>query len=270
MSKLRLTLLIVSDLFLSNNGSTFAQSGAILQFSIEKDKTPPQGFKIKASSGNLAIGSPSLHMENDQTDMVFKGDNKEMIAIDHEKKSYMVINGEMIAQMKGAMSGFQKEMEEVYKNMPPEAQEQMKKAQKEGGMNFGMGGMAPKEIKAVNSGEKGTQAGYSCVRYDILEDGQKKREIWIAPWSSIEGGAEVKKAMMGFMTFMQQLSDEMTQGMPGGGGNLFDDIDYEEGMPVMIFDLETKEKTILQSAKKMTLPANTFGPPAGYKPERSF
>ena len=124
------------------------------------------------------------------------------------------------------------------------------------------------------SAERATKQGYPCVRYDVLRDGEKIRELWVTDWSNIKGGGDVVDAFKEMASFYDELLDSIGQ-KPGSPGGFFsgDDNPIEsftrvDGFPVVTRSFEGGElesESVLESVTERDLDPDAFEPPKGYR-----
>lgn len=190
-------------------------------------------------------------------EMIFRGAQREMLMVNHEERSYVVMNQETIT----AMAGMFAKIGEMMERMPEAQREAMMKAQ-------GMGGAEPTELR--NTGEKATRQGYPCVKYEVLRGGHVIREMWVTDWKNIDGGDEAFAAIQGMTSFM----GEMMESFKGFGpmaqiGGEFDRMKEMNGLPVESKDFgdggTLTGESRLKSAARRTIDAAEFEAPAGYK-----
>lgn len=232
-----------------------------------------------AETSTISVQGPNLKMEiqsgrkGDEGEVIFRGDRKQMVVVDHDSKSYMVMDEAALQAIGGQMQQAMKEMEKALEGLDPEQRkmaEQMMKGR--------MGGAAPgaparPRIEFRRTSERATHAGYPTVRYDMLRDGEKVEEMWVTDWSNLEGSGEVKEAFEGMAAFYRDLMDSLQQ-MAGPMGAMFGDDNPMErfseidGFPVLSRSFEggkLESETVLKSADRRTLDPSEFEPPAGYK-----
>ncbi len=122
--------------------------------------------------------------------------------------------------------------------------------------------------------DRADKNGYLCVKYEILRDGRKVRELWVTDWDNIEGGGEMSDAFQEMAKFFRELMKSISGGLPGsfsgpGGGDLFEHMDEIDGFPVVNTgfgeDGSPEDESQLRSARRQTLDPAAFEPPHGYK-----
>lgn len=239
----------------------------------DHDASPPrtESTTMMAEGGNLKMGIADPNRGRDG-EMIFRGDRREMMVVDHGEKSYMVIDEAMIRQLGGQVSQAMEQMKKALENVPEEQRALVEKMMKEHG---GMGGAtsAPTQptTKVRRSGERAEKGGYPCVKYDVLRDGQKVRELWVTGWDNVEGGDEAKAAFEEMAAFFEQMMDGLGAASgPFGNGfdNPFASMREINGFPVVSRELDDgslESESTLRSARRQRLDPADFEPPAGYK-----
>ncbi len=232
----------------------------------------------------VAVEGPRIYMsvapgrKGGQGKMIFRGDrgdNGEVIVTDDDDKSYYVMDDATVEALAGQVGAAMGAMQEALKNLPKEQRDAIEKAMKEGGMPGGMGSIGGPKRSAPEvrkTGERATHAGYPCVKYEVVRDGRKIRELWVTDWSNVEGGGEAREAFAGLIGFFQAMIDSLPE-LPGGA-DPFDGVDsyaesFGNGFPVVTrsFDEggDLAEESTLRSARRRSLDPSEFEPPAGYK-----
>ncbi len=215
-------------------------------------------------------------------EVIFRGDKREMVVVDHSDEAYMVVDKKMIEELLKGLGDLKKMTEElqlpeeVLQNLSKEQREQLEKAQKQMGQ-LGQSETAkatqPKD-EYKKTGERGTKGGYPCVKYEVIRDGQKIRELWVTDWGNVEGSDEVKNVFGELEVFFKELTDALEKAMGGKGGlfekedNPFDGFFGVDGFPVVTREFEGGElesESVLRSATRRALDPAEFEPPSGYK-----
>lgn len=244
-----------------------------VEFHLES-KSPsgsPEITKVHTDGNNLKMSMSSEKGREDQ-DMIFRNQSREMVVVDNSQRTYTVLDMETIKSMAGTVNSAMAQMEEALKNVP-EAQRAMMEKMLKKRMPQAQTVEIP-EIKVRKTSKKANKAGYACVRYDVLENGKKIREMWITPWSKVEGGAEVANAFSGMGEFFEELINafnmpSIQESMQQMKRNMFAQMKEMEGFPVVTLDFNEdgslERETVLKSATKRSLSAADFEPPKGYK-----
>jgi hypothetical protein len=244
----------------------------------DHEQSPPrvEGMKISVEGPNLKMDMPSDE-GGGRGEMIFRGDrgeNGEMVLVDHDEQGYYVMDDASMRAIAGQMGAAMGAMEEALKNVPEAQREAMEKMMRERGGAGAPGPMQPPAKPEVRgTGERGTKEGYSCVKYEVFQDGEKIREIWTTDWGNIDGGDEAADAFRGMGAFFEAMSEAMGT-LPGGedifgGQNPFDEMNFANGFPVVVTnfaeDGSVEDESKLRSARRQNIDPADFEPPSGYK-----
>jgi hypothetical protein len=236
-------------------------------------ESPPQIQTVRMSGQghNLKMDITSDKPE-DQGEMIYRGDRGEMVMISHAEKSYFVMDREAVSAMASQMSQAMRQMEEALKNVPESQRAQIEQMMKQRMPSAAQGQQQPSELR--KTGEKGTRAGYPCVRYEVWREGQKIRELWVTNWSNLEGGEEVAEVFQQMAGFFEEMMESLSQATGGLGGsaaigeNIFEHMSKLGGLPVVTRDFENgalESESTLRSSKRQALESGVFEVPAGYR-----
>jgi hypothetical protein len=211
--------------------------------------------------------------EDSNNDMIFRGDRREMIIVDHEKHSYFVMDEATMKDLAAKMNEATAMMEQALANVP-ESQRAMVEKMMKGRMPEQP---APRETTELRTtGDSDTIGGYPCVRYELWRGGLRVSELWVTDWSNIDGGPETTAAFQAMSEMLKEMLDSVPQF--AGGGDVadaaFEHMAEMNGFPVVtreFGDDGSLERMVrLKSAARRTLDPATFEPPAGYKRKDMF
>ena len=242
----------------------------------------PESSQMSAEGKNIKMEIASSDGRR-KDEVIFRGDRRQMIVVEHRDDAYMVIDSETAAQLGGQAQGHMqqamKEMEKHLAQLDPKQREAAEKMLKGGlgqmsgqmaGAASAGGGRSPAEFKRTS--QRATKQGYPCVRYDVVRDGEKVQELWVTDWSNVKGSKDVMGAFEEMADFFEELMGAFSDSM--GGGNFFDgNVAFEtfteiDGFPVVTRDFEGGElesETILESVTERDLDPDAFEPPKGYR-----
>ena len=202
--------------------------------------------------------------------MIFLGN--EFLYVDHQEKSYVVMDEAMINEVSAQISDAMKQMEEELARMPPEQRamvEQMMKGTMDGMM--GQQNTPPVALRVEAAGS-GKWQSRTCRQYAIFEGPQKTQEVCAAKLNQIDGGDEVMEAFRDMAAYITKLTESMPMSVNDGvnPGELMDQID---GFPVITTDYENGvivRKSSLDSVTEKKLEQGMFAAPEGYRRENPF
>jgi len=249
-----------------------ANSYADVVFEIDQKEMSPESVnringKVKDNNMRMDFMDNGTEMEGS---MIYRGDKKEVIIINHDDKSYMIMDqatmNSLASQMEQAMS----QMEQAMKDMPPDQREQVKQMMKSKMPGMGGGEYVEPVLKKVGPGEVN---GIKCTKYDVYKGDEKVRQHCVASWSSIEGGEEMMTVMLQMADFMDQMTRSFAEkdGMMGSQvqfeRNVFNQLRKLNGFPVETIEYEdgtVDAESTLKSSKEESVTAADMEPPAGY------
>ncbi len=204
--------------------------------------------------------------------MIFRDDL--FLMINHDDKTYTVIDEAMLEEIGSRMSAAMTKMEAQLAQMPPEQRAMMEKMM-QGQMPDMMSkqNAAPMPPLRVERGESSEWKSYPCVKYSIYTGDEKSDEICAAPHDAIEG---VDDAMQGFRK-MSEFLKKMTASLPEAFGGMAENpmtmLEQIDGFPVHSLHFENgklSEETTLDSATEQTLDESMFAAPADYRKQDLF
>ena len=259
-------------------GSTAVEAGVVYEIEVtDHQQSPPmiEGMQMVTDGKNIAMDIPPQESVGGGK-AIFKGDERQMVVVNDETQSYMVIDKAAVDGMAAQISGIMQQMEEMLENLPQEQQDAIKKAQAGGlGGEPGAGAAPNPKAEVKQTGERGDQGGYPCVKYEVLLDGQKIRELWVTDWANVEGGSEAAGAFENMADFFADLTSSMPDFGQGAGPDMDFTEAFSKGFPVLSreFDPETgdlESESTLRSARKQSIDPEAFEPPSGYQRTQMF
>lgn len=252
-----------------------APAGAGVVFEIEvtdHGSSKPEQMTTSVDGENLKMVVDASSGKS-PGDMIFRGEKREMIVIDHDKKSYMVVDEAGIRQVGGQVNAAMAQMQEALKDIPAEQRAMVEQMMKQRMPQQAQQAPARAKPELVRHGDKAEKNGYPCVRYDVMRDGKRVRELWVTDWDNVEGGVEAMKAFKAMASFFSEMRNALPQfganGGPGMDDNMFAYMDELGGFPVVTRELDHNGQLLtestLRSSKRRSFEAADFEPPAGYK-----
>ena len=249
-----------------------ALGGVVYEIEVkDHDQSPPRSESTQAAvEGRNLKMSIAPGSSGGRGDMIFRGDRREMVVVDHEDKSFHVIDEETMQQIAGQVNQAMSQMQEALKNVPEEQRAMVEKMMKQ---RMPAQTQIPERPTSElrKTGERGDKAGYPCVKYDVLLDGRKIRELWVTDWDNIEGGRDVVGAfeeMADFFTELLESIPDFGQGVPSAD-SAFEHLKEIGGFPVVTREYDDdgslENESTLRSAQRRSLDPTEFEPPAGYK-----
>lgn len=252
-----------------------AVAGVVYEIEVtDHEQSPPktEGLETSVEGRYLKVGVPASNGTGD-SEMVYRGDRREMIFIDHDRKTYSVIDEETMRALAAQINEAMSMMEQALANVP-EGQRAMVEEMMRKKMPQAQKIERPKtELRMT--GENAEHNGYPCVRYEVLRDGRVIREHWVTDWQNVEGGAEVEDLFQEMSEFFREMLDSLPKFAESDGADqAFEHLKEMGGFPVVTRDLgddgSLESESSLRSARRQTLDPDAFEPPSGYKRQEMF
>ncbi len=207
---------------------------------------------------------------DDAGSMVFKADVNEMMAIDHSRKEYVVLDEAALESISGQINDAMSQMQEALAELPPE-----QRAMAERMMKQRMGPMAaqnaPPPRSVTRTGQSETVNGYECDVWAVTESGRMTRDMCVTGWANIDGGEDYARIMVRMACFFEDMRAMISRNgmdLMGPRSDVFSHMRDINGFPVRSRNYNsagevTEESTLVSSESKAIDPA-IFSPPADY------
>ena len=239
----------------------------------DHDSSPPrtESMAMLVDGRNLK-SEPGASGKHSRMTMIYRGDRREMVVLDHGKKNYFVMDQQMMKKMAGQMSQAMRQMQEALKNVPAEQRAMVEKMMKQR-----MPAMQPPQRPTIvvrKTADRADLHGYPCFKYEVLRGGRKINDRWVTDWANVEGGSEVADVFRDMAAFFSEMLESFSSGAGPGlsetaGDTVFQHMNELNGFPVVTKDYRDdgslEGEWALHSAKRRTLDPAEFEPPAGYK-----
>ncbi|MGB5469815.1 MAG: hypothetical protein WBM64_05310 [Woeseiaceae bacterium] len=249
--------------------SSLAHAGVVMDM-VTKNASGQEEDRSTIYAQSKMVRMDEVRGEEIASSMIFLGN--EFLYVDHQKKSYLVMDEAMLDEVSAQISDAMKQMEAELARMPPEQRamvEQMMKGQ--------MGGMMGQQdtpppapsVKAVGSGKWQSK---TCRKYAVFAGPEKTQELCAAKLDDIDGGDEVMQAFRSMAAYITKMTESMPMQVDDGmnPGELMDQID---GFPVHTIDYENgvaARETSVDSITERKLEPGLFTVPEGYRRENPF
>ena len=164
----RLLMLAVVLLF---TGPARADINGVYDMVVHKDgkeSTSTMQYSLSADNAVMVMGGEK------KMRMVFDRGKSLMRLIDDSQKKYFDLDEATLDELGSVISGAMAQMQKSLEAMPPEQRAMAEKMLKK---TLGAGD-APKPPTFVKASGTKTISGYACARYDMMQDGVKKSELW--------------------------------------------------------------------------------------------
>jgi hypothetical protein len=265
----KLAVLLVAHLLASP-----ALAGVVFKIEVTThDQSPPRTEHLEtAVEGRLLKMGVPAGGDGDPAEMVYRGDRREMVWIDHDRKAYYVIDEEKMKELAAQVNEAMAMMEQALANVPESqramVEEMMKKKMPQT--------EAPERPKSElrNTGDRAEQAGYPCVRYEVLRGDRVVRELWVTDWKNVEGGTDAAELFVEMSKFFTKMLDSLPKFADQGGDETLEYMRELNGFPVVTREFDENGsleiESSLESASRQTLDPSTFEAPPGYNRQEMF
>ncbi len=252
-------------------------AGVVYEIEVkDHEQSPPKTESIQAAveGRSLKMGIASKG-EGAQGEMIFRGDRREVVVVDHNDRSYHLFDEAAIGQIAGQLSEAERMMQEALKNVPEDKRAMIEEMMKRRLPPQAVPKRSENELRKTS--ERGDRNGFPCVKYEVWRDGRKSRELWVTDWDNVEGGSEVIGAFEDMADFFRRMLDSFP-GMGDSGGPIgdtaFEHMKELGGFPVVTREFDDdgslEGETALRSARRQTIDPDAFEPPSGYKRQEMF
>ena len=224
---------------------------------------------VSSQGGKLRMDTDGGQFSSDVS-MIFLGDR--FLVIDHDEKTYIIMDEAMLNEVSAKMNDALKQMEAQLAQMPPEQRamaEQMMKSQLSA--LSGTDSAGPPRVEAVGPGEWN---GRPCTRYAVYEGAEKSQDVCAAPLEQVEGADEMIEAFMGMAEFVQKLTESLpgplAASLSANPGAVMDQIN---GFPIHSVEYSGGERSAesrLESIEEGALDGAMFEAPSGYRLQDPF
>lgn len=245
---------------------------ADVMFEMQQKELNPESvgqIKGKVKDNNLRMDFYENGTELEGS-MVFRGDKNEVVIINHDNKTYIIMDEATMKSIAAQIGQAMSQMEAAMKDMPPDQREKMKEMMKQKMPGLGGGEYVEPVLKKAGEGKVN---GVSCAKYDVYKGDERIRQHCVADWNSIEGGQEMMAVMLRMADFMDQMAKSFSKAGSLVGDqvqfekNVFNQLRQLNGFPIETIeysDGKEEAESTFQSSKKTTVDAADMEPPAGY------
>ena len=155
-----------------------AVAGVVYEIEVtDHGQSPPksESIQVAVEGRNLKMGM-AAGGRGARGEMIFRGG--EMIIVDHDNRSYHLMNKAAMESLAGQLGDLDRMMREALKNVPEDRRAMVEQMMKQRQPNQPATKQRPEsELRKTN--ERGDRNGYPCVKYEVLRDGSKTRELWV-------------------------------------------------------------------------------------------
>ncbi len=211
---------------------------------------------------------------SDSGEMVFNLAKKEMLLIDHQEKSYIILDEQAVEKISSQISSAMAEYERALENVPPQQRKMMENMLKKQ-MPQGSSKASPVETKLQATGATEIVNGYKARVHEVYTNGKKTQELFVTRWDNIKGNEALIDVFEGMGGFFKKMTDAFAQGpladrIPmAAQGNWLEQVNQLNGFPVLVREFgptgEPTKETRLTKAEEASFEAAIFQAPSGYK-----
>jgi hypothetical protein len=218
-------------------------------------------IQLSAQAGMLRVDNADGGTTSNVS-MIFLG--KEFLVLDHEAKSYIVMDEAMLDEFAARISDAMQQIETQLANLPPEQRavaEQMRVQQD-------APAPAPR-IEAVGTSQWQDQ---SCTQYAVYEGGEKTQLVCAAALDHIEGSDEMMQAFRQMADYVKKMTESLPMSTESSmnPGELMEQMDGFPVHRIAYVNGEVVEEDLLESLAEKELDEALFAAPDDYRREDPF
>jgi hypothetical protein len=246
-------------------------SGWIIEGKQQQEQSPTVSQTTYLDAAGLRVESPDGLV-------IFQSAEKKLIIADTDQKTYQVMDRDTLKKMTSGLGAAMKQMQEAMAGMNAEQKAMMEKMM--GNQSFPMGGTAPSTQPAVTTYKKladGVSVGtWTADHYEVLENGTKGSEIWVASPSALPIDRDLLKLFAEMGDFFKDLLSALPPGAGAGNDVMSFDLPGEgapSGIPVKEVVYKNGVATSSWEISRATpaeIPADKFRIPSGYEEKSPF
>lgn len=258
-----------------------AHAGAVFRNTVENFAEDNAFFEARESYVAITkVEENRMRMDTQGMDgtlastVIFLGETDEMYMIDHEEKTYLVVDKERIEALSQQMNEAMQQMKEALAQVPPEQREMMERMMK--GKMPGSSYEPPSPPVVTDLGESTSVNGVACQWKQVTRDDVLERKVCVADENAIAGGQEMvalAHEMRDFSEGLRAMAQSVSNfPMLGGGtvGSVGMAMTADLGGFGLIaedYDGEGKlmRRSTFESADEIAIADEEFTPPSGYK-----
>ncbi|MBM4206140.1 MAG: hypothetical protein FJ194_18670 [Gammaproteobacteria bacterium] len=258
---LRITLIITSFLAAFTPIAVFAAAGVTVNVEVKETggETVQQKIHIVGQTMKMDVAGDR------NGSVIFRGGTDEVITIDHDKREFMQLDRASIEKMAGAVGAATEQIGGLLEGLSPEQRAALENML--GDKMPASKPATPKRPLLRSTGLKGQHGGYETRQMEVLVDGRKRSEFWIANWQGVD--ARIKPALDAMSRFMKGVIDKLpaslSEPVKSGGYEVLGDLG---GMPMMTREYDSAGAVVnesrVTSIQNADIDVATFNPPAGY------
>ncbi len=221
--------------------------------------------------GVMYFGPKMLRLDPErQRDMnasvIFRGDRQHLVVLDHNKKSYFILDDQVIGRVSGQLGPMMAQMEAQLAKLPPE-QREMARRMMESRMPGTATGADKEQIPHRVEARPETKEinGYSCQLFEVFRGRKKVSSVWSTREVDYKNLTNLFLELNSFSRKIRQ-SARFANFETGADFLGFDGL---EGFPILVETFEDGNLVQRTSFTKVGASgkAISFEPDPGYKPQ---
>lgn len=242
--------------------STGATAGSIVEFEIQ-DAGQTQVQSAHIHEGFVSVKNPG---DTANVDALYQREFDRLIVIEHNKRSYMLIDEAKVDQFAAQARGMRTVIQGQLEGMPEDQRAEMEKMME----NMGLSGMvqdqqAEPEPEYVQTSEQREVNGYSCQVFRVLKNQQLDSEMCVASRKSLSMSENDYDTLKAMHHFAQRMASKAAMFL-GNLGGTFPGLAAGkiDGLPVMVHDIDDDIIVTLRSISEAEIDPSRLGVPKGY------
>ena len=265
LPKSTLVKILVTVISLISSGFTLADATIRVQHdAVMGKKSGVSPFYVK--EGKIRIDD----IQSDKTAMIFDSKRQVMTVINHEKKSYLEFNEEVMAQISVMLNNMKQQFMQQFAGLPPAQRAQMEQmAMPAFQAMMGSNEKAPTPVFTKTS-QKKKISGFNCTVSDVSVDGVKSGELCTAAFTDLKLSEADYKTMQSFADFFGRVAAAFP-----GSKDLVKNFEFwqlaDNQLPVSYGKMvhgKLVPSVQLDSIESKSLGEKMFKVPEGYTPEK--
>ncbi len=242
--------------------ATSGYADITLKYSSEASSEPNtvmvSGDKVRTESTNPRGKNMSIYDNKKKT----------LTLIDHQQKSYVVMDNDAIDKQAHRIHEMQKkalaEMQQQLQKMSPEQRQLMEQKM----VTMGIAGIQSNQGSARFSTNRTNRSetvnGIRCEVYESFQNKEKIGEACIAGPNALRISSSDYQTLQGLFTFLRSMTKRFASGGTPSAGTEMSMFDNVEGLPVKMANTQG-DTMILEDITNQALPTDLFNVPSGYK-----
>ena len=241
------------------------QAGWILQGRQQEGTNPPR-------TQTTYLDAAGIHMESPDGLVIFQAREKKLILADASGKTYQVLDREGVKKLAAGIHTALKQMQEALAGMTPDQKALFEKMMGDQPLPGPVpDAPATPPVTTYKKMAGGVKTGkWTTDQYEVLQDGVKESEIWVAPPGTLAIDKDLLKLFSEMGAFFKELIAALPMAGQMGKGNLEMELNgtgAPQGIPVkevLFKDGAPASTWEITDASPAEVPPEKFQAPSGY------